>query len=794
MRLPGLRRVLSALVLLATVTAVVAAGLWWHWSRSALPRVEGRGSLHGLTGPVLVRRDGLGVPHIHGGSMLDVIRAQGYVTAQDRLWQMDLLRRRALGELAEAFGEGALDADKEVRTLGLGAAAREALTLLPPDAVTLLEAYAAGANAFIDARHEALPVEFRLLRYTPRPWTPVDSLAVSKLLALDLANGWGGEAFRATIGDRLPPDVQALLYPTTFPNDRILFGSDRTKAAERSGEAEDVAQGSNNWVVSGAHTATGKPLLANDPHLQLGVPSIWAAIHLSAGDFDVAGVALPGTPGVTLGRNRHLAWGATNVHDDSADLYVEAFDPQDHDRYRLPDGRWEHVRTRDEPIRVRSGPLSSSYRTSPHQVRLTRHGPLVDIRGVTYALRWTSIEKVVELPAFLAMNRATTWEEFREAVRQFPGPSQNFVCADVDGHIAWYSAGRLPVRRAGDGSRPYSGDSADGDWLGFVPFDELPHLVDPPAGRIVTANNRLVGSDYPYTVSRGGIAPYRAQVLFEALEAREGWTTDDMTALQGERLSIPHRDLALVLLEAAARHPGDAAWDEIKHEMSGWNGRLEPASHAAALAVATFRAVGERVLSPRLKPHPGADRLRRRTAPIHRLILDQSKAWLPAGDHDWDTVLRAAWSDATAELTRSLGGDRARWTYGAINRMAARHPLTRAVPALGLLLSPPDREMGGGTVTPNVLALSDDGAAEGPSMRFVANLADADDTRLVNFMGQSGHPASPHYADQLEAWTRVESIRLPFSPDAVARETRQTLTLFPEGDSRPGRRGHRGRN
>lgn len=787
-------RALFAILLFAALTGALLAGTWWNWSRGALPRMEGRSTLHGLHGVVLVRRDGLGTPHIQGGSIPDVFRAQGYVTAQDRLWQMDILRRRALGELAEVFGPSALTADREVRTLGLGAAAREAMALLTPDTRSLLEAYAGGINTFIEVRGSNLPVEFRLLAYRPRVWTPLDSLAVGKLLALDLANGWGAEAFRATVADKLPPDLQALLYPATFPGDRILYGSDHAKAARRTGDDDDVVHGSNNWVLSGGHTATGLPLLANDPHLQLGVPSIWTAVHLTAGDFDVAGVTLPGTPGVTLGRNRRVAWGATNVHDDSADLYVETFDPQDPDRYRLPDGSWARVDRRDETIRIRSGRFSSSFRTLPHSIRSTRHGPLVTIRGNTYALRWTAIEKAVEFPAFLGMDRATNWESFREALRQFPGPSQNFVYADVEGHIAWYSAGRLPLRRGGDGARPYPGDSPEGDWLGFVPFDELPHLVDPPAGRIVTANNRLTGSDYPYPVGRGGIAPYRAQALFEALESRERWTSDDMARLQGDRLSIPHRDLARVLLEAAARHVGEDGWDEIARELAGWDGQLEADSRAAALCVGTFRAVGERVLAPRLQAYPGAETLKARTAAIHRLILEQTPSWLPAGDRDWDSLLARCWKDAASELTRKLGGNRERWTYGSMNRLVVRHPLARALPALGFLLSPPALPMGGGAVSPNVLSLAEDGSAAAPSMRFVANLADVDDTRLVNFMGQSGHPASPHYEDQFEPWARVETPRLPFSPDAVAREARQTLTLFPDGadgDSPPPRKTRR---
>jgi penicillin G amidase len=775
-----LRNVLIGVILAAALASSGTAGLYWRWSRAALPKLDGHARLPGLAAEVTIRRDALGIPHIQAGSTLDAVRAQGYATAQDRLWQMDLLRRRAQGELAEAFGEGALRADRDARTLGLGRVARAALVSLPPDARALLEAYADGVSAYIAAHRDELPLEFRLLRYAPRPWQAADTVAVGKLLALDLAAGWEGEALRATVGDTLPADVQELLFPRVFPDDRILFGDDpveQTGATSPSANPDDGhAKGSNNWVVSGIHTATGKPLLANDPHLGLGVPSIWTAVHLTAPDLDVAGVTLPGTPGVILGRNRHVAWGCTNVHDDSADLYVEEWDG--YDRYRVPGG-WEKATLREEPIKVRDGPLSAGHHTVNHRVRVTRHGPLVEIRGRLYALRWTSLDDTPELTAFLLINRASNWEEFQEALRHFPGPSQNFVYADVDGHIAWYSAGRLPVRRSGDGSRPYPGATDEGDWTSFVPFESLPHLVDPPSGRIVTANNRLVGADYPFVVTRGGIGPWRAAALFRALESRKGWTADDMVRLQGERLSLPHLDLARALVDAAGRHRGDAVWDDVAREMTGWDGRLEPESRAAALAARTFRSLGDRVIGPRVSKTAAGESLRRRTGAIHRLVRERPASFVPAGDGGWDAALRGAWQDAVAGLTRELGADRARWRWGAVNRMAVHHPLSRVVPRLSLLLDPPVTEMGGFSTTPNVLFISPAGAVEGPSMRFVADLADPDGIRLVNFMGQSGHPASPHYADQFQPWVKVESPRLAFTPAAVARETRHTLTLVP---------------
>ena len=437
----------------------------------------------------------------------------------------------------------------------------------------------------------------------------MDTLAVGMLLSLDLAQGWDAETWRAFLDTRLPSDVVDLLYPDRFADDRVLFGDD-TPALAAPVTPPAHARGSNNWVVSGAHTATGKPLLANDPHLGLGVPSIWTAVHLSAPGLEVAGVTLPGLPGVILGRNRRVAWGCTNVHDDSADLYVEEFDPARPDHYRTADGWEKRHRPRASRSACATAQLARSWHTEEHEVR--SHAPRAARRDPRTALRPALDDAHGDRrasPAFQRMDHAAGWDDFRDALRLFPGPSQNFVYADVDGHIAWYSAGRLPVRRAGRRLAALRrAPSADGDWLGYVPFEELParRSIRPPAG-IVTANNRLVGSAYPHKVSRGGIGPWRAAAIFEGLEAREGWTADDIARLQGERLSIPHRDLARALLEAAGRHPGDAVWHDVARELAGLGrpaGAGEPPGRAGR---PPFRALGERVIGPRVKGVPSAE-------------------------------------------------------------------------------------------------------------------------------------------------------------------------------------------
>ena len=465
---------------LAFLLSLAGAAVYWRWSRRALPQVDGevaaaRAERARHRAP---RRPGR-ASHPGRRRCPTSCAPRGYVTAQDRMWQMDLLRRRAEGQLAEAFGVGG-PGGRPRRAHARAGPMRPAAPCprCRPTCASLIDAYADGVNAWLVHARRFASLEFRLLRYAPRPWEVADSLAVGKLLALDLAQGWEDEALRAHV--RSPARGRAgHAVPKLFAQDRILVGQDVAVPAGGAEALTETARGSNNWVISGAHTASGRPLLANDPHLALGVPSIWAAVHLTSPEMDVAGVVLPGTPGVTLGRNRRIAWGCTNVHDDSADLYVEEFDPRDPDLYRTADG-WERVQVRHEAIRVREGALSSTWRTVDHVVRSTRRGPLVTIGARQYALRWTALaDDAVELTAFARLQRAGDWNEFREAVRLSRARAELRLRGRGRAHrLVRRRPHAHPARRRRRAAVP--GASADGDWLGFVPFDALPHVFDPP--------------------------------------------------------------------------------------------------------------------------------------------------------------------------------------------------------------------------------------------------------------------------------------------------------------------------
>src|SRR5437764_55200 len=496
-------------------------------------------SLHlaGLHAPVTVRRDERGIPYIEAANDSDLYFAQGYVTASDRLFQMELFRRTARGELAEIFGAGpggtALESDKQHRRYGFAQLAEAQVERLPAKLRAALEAYARGVNAYIaslDAK--SLPPEFQILQIKPRPWRVADSLIVGKLFDETLSTSWRLDLTRAAFAD-LPQTIRDQLFPESSPLDVILVGNDQKKRAyalqspsdaltqsaainraeldalsfnelsaqlalERIGLYAKNSDASNNWVVSGKFTATGKPLLENDPHLSASAPSIWYMVHLAMPSSRAAGVSVAGLPGIAIGHNESIAWGVTSLEPDVQDLYIEKFDAANPTRYMTSSG-WRDAVIRHEEIKVRKSLINTETETVPFDVAVTRHGPIIyEKEGKRYALRWTALDADANLlESFYLLNTARNWDEFRAALRNYSGPAFNMIYADTKGHIGYYGAGRFPIRKTGNGKLPYDGSTDDGEWTGFIPFDALPHVYDPPNGIIVTANTRIVGFDYP---------------------------------------------------------------------------------------------------------------------------------------------------------------------------------------------------------------------------------------------------------------------------------------------------------
>lgn len=773
-----------------------------------------RSSINGLKRPVTVRRDERGVSYIEAENLEDLYFMQGYVTAGERLWQMELLRRTARGELAEIFGKLALEEDKRRRTYGYARAVEKMAERGTKEARDALDSYVAGVNAYIDSLDEnSLPPEFKILGFRPRRWTAADSHAAGMNFSEVLSMTWRIDLLRSTLSD-LPPEKLKELLPVKSPLDVIVVGSDgkeskpesnvKEKADGRVSQnlsellkalaaeeeimrrsqrriglyAEDFAA-SNNWVVSGRHTATGKPLLANDPHLSPSAPSIWHMIHLSAPGLRVAGVVAPSAPGVIIGHNERIAWGVTNLGPDVQDLYLEKFDKDNPRRYRTPEGFREAEVIREE-IKVRKSFASKETETVVHEVTLTRNGPVVFERdGARYSLRWPALDpQNLDLDGFYYLNRARDWKEFRAALEHYKGPTQNFIYADREGHIGYYGAGLIPLRKTGDGSLPFDGSTDEGEWTGYIPFNELPNVLDPPSGIIVTANSRVVGDSYKHHLSHVWASPTRARRIFDLLSAKKNLTIEDFLSIQGDAFSITGdmfaREFSKTLRSSGATNLSDALKADLK-TIESWDGRLEPESRAALLVGEIRYIFLQQILTSAL----GEERAKSYTWPnsasfVHLLIKDKPRAWLPEKFKSYAELLIETHRLARERLTKRLGADESQWSWGRDNRVEFSHPLT-AIPFIGKQFYVemfPQRGSEGGMATVNV--------GESVSLRYVADLADWNRTRMGIAPGQSGLPSSPHFQDQLSDWKNVAPRPFPFSKEAVSSATKEIRIFAPK--------------
>lgn len=775
----------------------------------------------GISSDVTVRRDARSIPYIEASSDADLYYVQGYVTASDRLWQMDVLRRVARGESAEIFGKTTLEEDKRWRRFGFASIAEESLKYLAPEVRTALEDYARGVNAYIASLDEkTLPVEFRILQYKPREWKPSDSVVIGKILAEALSSTYDHDLLRESIKS-IDSTKFADLNNKVTPYDVILFGKDargsnarnnglgisstesrshgnlinhfpakkqsrkeatkkdlsnssmlpgvfaaekdmtiRERSLRRIGlYAEDLAA-SNNWVISGKRTADGKPILANDPHLEASAPGIWYLAHLTSQNLRVAGVTFPGVPGIILGHNENVAWGATNVGPDVQDVYLETFNEKG--ECKTPEG-WTKPDVRQEKIGVRVNPLKPDLTYETIDVTSTRNGPIIVEAGtVRYSLSWTAFDpRNDDFTAFYYLNRVRDWTEFTSALGKYAGAMQNFVFADVKGNIGWYAAGKIPVRRKGDGSFPYDGSKSDGDWIGFVPFGELPHLYNPPQGFIVTANQRIAGTNYKHPqLVRDFAPPWRARRLFDLLNAQKKATMDSVGEAQRDAYNIPLKILADEIVSL------NAATQENLAAIKAWDGKMAPDSYPALL-VNEIRNCAANKIAEDNKPIP-AYLIRERI--LYWAVKEKSARWLPKTFSDYGSLLKTCDAAAPATFSTRYGAVRSRWVWAQISTARFPHPLA-AAPLIGGQFATPNTPLSGSGQTPNV--------ASYVSMRHVASPGNWDATRLVIPLGQSGDPKSPHYKDQFESWSTGTPSVFPFSKEAVEKSTRKISVFSP---------------
>jgi penicillin G amidase len=884
------------LVLALIVGSAVGAWAFTDALHASYPQTSGTLQIAGLTGPVSVQRDKNGIPQIYAGNPADLFLAEGYVQAQDRFWQMDVDRHITSGTLAALLGQSALSTDEFVRTLGWQQVAEQSYAELSPSTRQYLQAFSQGVNDYLAAHPggSSLSIEYTLIGaplfgtvhdYRPAPWTPVDSVAWIEAMAWDLRDNVDDEVSRSLLtqtlsvaqinqlypaypyGEHSPIVSQGALVGSTYENSTEGGATDSSAgppvalpdAAEQKltalsgllaqipsvlGPADpgDSGVGSNSWVVSGTLTNTGKPLLANDPHLAPSLPSIWYQIGLhcttvdAACPYDVAGYAFPGMPGVVIGHNDDIAWGFTNESDDVTDLYLEKIDGPDY----LYDGReyplTEHTETIDvaggSPVTItvratRHGPLisdvSSDYKLVGTQAPAARSGDPAEgaAPGIQYgvALEWTALQANTTMDALFELDRATDWTQFRAAAADFTVPAQNMVYADTKGNIGYQAPGRIPIRKNGNGQWPVPGWTDQYDWTGYIPFSALPNEYDPSRGYIVTANNAVIGPKYPYLLTTDWDYGYRSQRIIQDIQK---YTANGAKITEADMASIQMDDYnpeAAVIVPYLLKVKVDPFTRPAQDLLKNWNYDQPASSGAAAYYNAVWTEILKMAFASKMPTDVdlstlGLDGGDRWFAVVESLITQPDSSWwnttgtpaavLPTATtpaypttlhpattppKDRDQLLAAAMEQARVDLTAQLGKNVSTWTWGRM------HTLTPTEPTLGTdgpgivrwLLNGSAEQLAGGSSL--VDATSWDASSGNysvtvaPSMRMIVDLSDLDRSRWVNQTGESGHVDDPHYLDQAPLWAAGETLPWAFGPAAVQAATVATLTLTPAAAS-----------
>lgn len=806
-------------------------------SQQAFPPVEGEMDLDGLRKPVDIYRDGWGVPHIYAENHHDLFFAQGVVHAQDRFWQMDFWRHQGAGRLSELLGSSTLETDKFLRTLGWERVARQELENLEQEEREILEAYAQGVNAYLSARtgielgleYSFLPIMNR--GYQPQPWTPLNSLTWAKAMAWDLRGNLDTEISRALLLKDLTMEELEQLYPPYPEASPVITHPEGARLSPTGPEtalAEDLpwdvtsallqrtmdtlqgaphlsfghgdGMGSNSWVVAGSLTDTGKPYLANDPHLGQQIPSIWYEVGLHCRtkspdcQLDIAGFSFAGVPGIVIGHNHRVAWGFTNVNPDVMDLYIEKINPENPDQY-LYQGEWRDMEIFTEQIQVAGG------ETVELEVRKTHHGPVIDsVYGLeefadqagvdvpeeyALALSWTALEPSCVFCAIWDFNLADNWEEFREAARAFAVPAQNLVYADVDGNIAYQMPGRIPIRNEGhDGMLPVPGWTGDYEWQGTIPFEELPYRVNPPQGYLFTANNAVVDESYPYLITSQWAYGFRAQRIQELIQdTPRPFTLETMKSFQADNKDILARDLLNCLLDLELQGQGVI---EAQSLLSGWDAQADMDSAPAALYMATWQRLISIALEDDL-PEGHSIGVDSSAKEIIRRLLHQP-------DHPWwddqrtrqaetrDDILRRALHQAYRELLREQGPDPATWAWGKLHTITFTHQVMSSLPLVKTAFNRGPFPTAGGNAILNANGWNSGNpfkVTSVPSMRMIVDLDQLGNSITMHTTGQSGHPYHPHYRDMIDPWREVQYHPMLWERDSIEDQAEATLRLVP---------------
>jgi len=761
--------------------------------------------LTGVREPIEIRRDQWGIPHVRANALRDVMFGLGYAMAEDRLWQLDILHRVGTGNLAGVVGEAALDSDKLMRSVGLGRASDAEAARLDGDTRLALDGFTEGVNRFVASRRTLGP-EFMLGHYRPLPWTPAASIVclklmgwsqnsfLEKMLLRDRAATAIGEEWAALAidGDQTAVAGEAVVPSAMYAELRARLDRVQTTLEEVGGMPQRTTPGSNCWAVAGSHTATGKPYLANDPHLAFALPSIWYEWHLTAPGLNAAGATIPGVPGITIGHNDHAAWGITASMLVQTELYVEEFhaDPNRRLEYRVPDG-WAEVARQMDVIPVKGREAEA------HETLITRHGPVIgglgpaktDTRAL--AVKWVGQEAGDEMTGLLNLMRGESVDALHAACTDIAIPSLNLIFADDAGHIGYQFVGRIPIRPPGCGSRPVPGWTDDHEWQGYVPFADMPFLKDPAEGFVATANTRIPDNDYPYPLPSVHVAPFRQRRIRQLLTGREGLTMDDMRRMQADTYDLhaePLRPLVLAVLDSAGRQWSDteAAAIEI---LRAWDGFADADSAGSAVWHVFAQGWMRRVLRARMDDALTDEVMNTFLGAAHWALPDRL---LAADDVHWFTettreeAIAATFVAAVAWLAETLGPYPAEWEWGTIHTVTFKHPIAMGAKRLSRLLNIGPLPMGGdcNTVNNAYWTLKDPYAVtNGASYRLLVDLAQPSrDTGALacNTAGNSGGIGSHHYRDQTAQWLRVRYHPLGTDPAAIAARAPTVLRLLPE--------------
>lgn len=842
------RRILYGLGLMLLILAIAVGGLGAYTVRRSFPQTNGSVTLAGLDGPVDIYRDAYGIPHIYADTAHDLFMAQGYAHAQDRFYQMDFWRHQTSGRLSEMYGEATASADQFLRTVGWQRLAEQEYAGTDAETRVLLDAYAEGVNAYIANRSAAdLSLEYSILavnglKYTPEPWTAASTLAWAKAMAWDLGGNLDGEIMRAILNQKLGEAKATEYMPYVYPDDHPVIMPNPalpTGALEKlqtqvtqinealGGKFEGI--GSNNWVIAGSRTTTGLPLLANDPHLSIQMPSIWYEVGLHCRaltaecPFDVTGFSFAGAPGVIIGHNNRIAWGFTNVGPDVQDLFIEKINPANPNQYEV-NGEWQAMVIVNETIKVK-GQIDSdpedpdknlgqydeatNTTTLPLTVRYTRHGPLIsEVYGLeefaadagldssahyAFALRWTALDVNQTWRAILNLNRAQNFDDFRNALRDFAAPSQNMVYADVEGNIGYQVPGNIPIRKNGAGLLPVEGWTDEYEWERYIPYDELPYSYNPPQGYIATANNAVVGPDYPYLISTDWDPGYRAERIVELIEAQPKISIEYIQQIQGDNLNLGAKDIVPYLL-ASVFHEAKLA--KALDALRGWDYQMRIESQPAAVYMGFFNALLRLTFHDDLPddywPGGGADSW----LVLRGLLTQPDSAWWDNAHtppiETRDDILRQAFTEGYASLEERLGKTPDQWTWGALHSSTfvnATLGRTGTAPIDAMFNRGPFPTAGGSSIV-NATGWNmtrDDRATPGnpyalssvPSMRMIVDLSNLDNSFTIHTTGQSGHAYHEHYIDMADPWRLIQYHSMLWSAEDVQKNAEAHLILKP---------------